>query len=380
MSEARPFFHRVESLRGIGALIVAGWHLAGWGVNGFELLPHHHWTHVDRLQDAAGRLLIALLPGHSALMVFFVISGLVLRVSLQYGPQGAGPATVRFVIARIFRIYPVVVFSMVLAVLTYGWQIPATELRPSLPLDVPTFIANLLAIDVSLNSVLWAIQVEILMVPIILLLYFVERRYGPWALLGIAVVASALSFSGGWALWRPLSHNLFAFVLGMLVPTLGCKFVQRLSPSWSQWLLIAVVISLYLTGPAFGFFSRFAALFEGYLAALLISLVAYRLDLKGLRWLDRKPVRLLGLSSGSYYVLHMLLMAWIVPVVAMAVPMALSVQVPVLVGPLIMAVVLAAVSVPALLSYYAIEERGIALGRRVNAELAGRTPVAVPGG
>src|SRR5437764_1395510 len=56
-------------------------------------------------------------------------------------------------------------------------------------------------------------------------LYFVERSRGPLMLLAIAVVTSALSFSGGWAFWRPLSHNMFVLVLGMLVPTLGYRLV-----------------------------------------------------------------------------------------------------------------------------------------------------------
>jgi peptidoglycan/LPS O-acetylase OafA/YrhL len=367
MLDARPFFHRVESLRGIGAVIVAAWHVSGWNMNGVQLLPHFPWPAAGWLQNAVGRFELALLPGHSALMVFFVISGFVLRVSLQYGPQDIARAAVRFHVARIFRIYPVVMLSILLMAIAYDWQIPATAEQPAAALSVSAFVANLLLLDVSLNSVLWAIQVEVLMAPVIVALYFVERWRGPWVLLGIAVVTSALSFHGGWTPWRPLSHNFFAFVLGMLVPTLGCKLVQKQSLSTVRWLLLGVVLSLYLTGPVLGFFSRFSAFFEGYLAFLLVSIVAYRTDLRSLGILDLKPIRLLGLSSGSYYVLHMALLVWIMPVIVMTMPRALSLHVPALAGPVAIAVAAAALALPALLSYYAVEAPGIALGRRVNA-------------
>ena len=260
-------------------------------------------------------------------------------------------------------------FSMLLATIVHGWRLPGHDGQPGTPLDVETFVANLLLLDASLNGALWAIQVEVLMAPVIVALYFVERSRGPLMLLAIAVVTSALSFSGGWAFWRPLSHNMFVFVLGMLVPTLGYRLVQGLSPIAARWVLLAVVPALFLTGPIFGFFSRPAALFEGYLAFVLVSLATYRLDVAGFRFLDHRPVRLLGLSSGSYYVLHMSLLVWIVPLVAIGVPAAWSLQVPALVGPATIATAMACLAVPALVSYYAVEAPGIALGRVV---LSGR--------
>jgi len=184
---------------------------------------------------------------------------------------------------------------------------------------------------------------------------------------GVAVATSVFSFAGGWTPWRPLSHNLFAFVLGMLVPTLGCKLLQALSSLAAHRLLFGVVFCLFLTGPALGFFSHFSALFEGYLAFLLVSMVAYRTELQSLRVLDIKPTRLLGLASGSYYVLHMSLLVWIVPIVATAAPAAWSLRAPALVGPAVIVVVAAALAVPSLLSYFAVEAPGISVGRRIGA-------------
>lgn len=366
MHEARPFFTRVESLRGIGAVMVAAWHLSGWAVNGVELLPHAPWPEVEWVQNAFGQFALVLLPAHAALMMFFVISGFVLRVSLQYGPQSVGRAAIRFHVARIFRIYPIVMVSILLAAIVHD--------RQATPLSLPTFIANLLLLDASLNGTLWAIQVELLMAPMIVALYFVECQYGARALIAVAIVTSALSFEGGWTPWQPLSHNFFVFILGMLVPTLGRTFVQGLSQSAVNRLLLTTVLFLFLTGPLVGFFSRFSAVIEGYLAFLLVSIVAYRTDLQALRVFDVKPIRLLGLSSGSYYVLHMPLFALIVPVVALAVPPILSLRAPALLGPAIIIILGVFLAVPSLLGYVVVEAPGIALGRLITAGFRLRPP------
>jgi peptidoglycan/LPS O-acetylase OafA/YrhL len=364
MQEARPFFHRVESLRGIGTVLVATWHLSGWVINGVTVLPHQPWAAVGWLQNAIGRFELMLLP-HASVMVFFVISGCVLRVSLQYGPQEPSRALVRFHVARFFRLYPVVMLSMLVAAFAHGCQLPGADGQPPQPLTAAMFLANLFMLDVSLNSTLWAIQLEVVMAPIIAALYFLERRHGPWALVAVAAVTSVLSLPGGWTPWSPLSQNMFAFVLGMLVPTLGRERVQNLSPRALNALLVVCVVGLFATGAMLGFFSRYTRLLEGYFAFGLVAIAAYRIDLRALRLLDAAPVQAIGRASGSYYVLHMPLFVWIVPAIAMLIPPALSLSAPALAGPLILALAALVLALPALASYHLVEAPGIALGRRL---------------
>ena len=129
---------------------------------------------------------------------------------------------------------------------------------------------------------------------------------------------------------------------------------------------------MFASGPLLGFFSRYSTFVEGYAAALLISLIAYRADLRGLKFLDIRLVRLIGLSSGSYYVLHMLLLIGIVPLVSLAIPLAFMQQAPALAGPVVIAGCVTTIIPAALLGYYLIEARGIALGRRVTDKIARR--------
>src|SRR5439155_6836277 len=110
---------------------------------------------------------------------------------------------------------------------------------------------------------------------------------------------------------------------------------------------------------------QFTAIIEGYGAALLVSLVAYRSDLIGFKVLDAWPVRRLGLASGSYYVLHGMTISTGLAVAEFLLPPAWSTAAPAAVGYLVTSFWLAALGLLSLFAYYAVEAPGIALGRRL---------------
>jgi peptidoglycan/LPS O-acetylase OafA/YrhL len=364
--EHRPFFTRVESLRGLGAFAVAGWHMSGWSLNGVQLFEHTTWSEVDGFQRVIGRMALVLVPGHAALMMFFVISGYVLRVSLQYGPQPWMTASRRFAIARAFRIYPIVIVGTLLAAWAAGWQIGPTADRAGAPLSLSTLFANMLLFDASINSTLWALQLEVLMVPVILACYFLERSYGTAPLIAAVVATTALSFTKQWTFWPPLSHFMFAFLVGMLIPTVGATLAKRLPRAAAQKATIASACTLIAIGQILGFYSQFSTVAETYAAAALICLVTYRGDLKGAALLDSRMLRRAGLCSGSYYVLHMPLLPFFVAAAAFVVPPSWSATMPLGVGIMVVAVCLVAFVPLMLVSYHLIEAPGIALGQWIN--------------
>jgi peptidoglycan/LPS O-acetylase OafA/YrhL len=352
--EPRPFFGRVESLRGLGALAVAGYHFAGCWLNGAQLLPDTRWADAGAVQNGLRQVGVTILAAHGALMTFFVISGLVLRLSLEHGPQRPVGATVRFLLGRAFRIYPIIIFAVGLTVLVSARSTGAREVA-----------ANMFLLDVSLNGSWWALQVELLMAPVIVALYYLERSRGPRVLALVALVATGLAFRPSWAGWAPLSTTLFAFVLGMLVPTLGRRVVAGLSRRAAiVWLGIALA-ALVLPNPCFGRYSKVSTVVEAYAAFALVGLVAYRQDVFALKWLDTKPLRLLGLASGSYYVLHMALTPLALAATAALVPAPWSATAPAIVGGTVIAVWLVLLAPLTVGTYYLIEAPGIVLGRRV---------------
>ena len=355
----RPYFDRVESLRGLGTLAVAGFHFSGCVLHGFVLLPHVRWPNWDPVQHAIGRAGLALLAGHPALMAFFVISGFVLRVSLGHGPKSVPAASAKFLIARAFRFYPIVAVGTAVAALVTAYLKGTDALTPGL------VVRNLLLLDVSLNPHLWALQVELLMVPVILAVFFAERRWGPYVVAAVAVAATGLSFSTRWAGWPPLSANLFAFALGMTVPTLGRRFAAGLSRRAATLYLVGAAVTVLSTGPVFGVYSRAASLIEAYVAAGAVSLMAYRPDVAALRALDARWLRRLGQASGSYYVLHMASIPAAMAVATAVVPADWSARAPGVVGVGVVAVWLAAVAPLMMTVSLLVEAPGIAAGRRV---------------
>jgi peptidoglycan/LPS O-acetylase OafA/YrhL len=297
-------------------------------------------------------------------MVFFVISGFVLRLSLQHGPARLAASAGRFLLGRIFRIYPVVMFAVLVSALASGFEAARSGQGFQWP-HAPQLIANLFLLDVSMNGSLWALQVELLMMPVILGLYFVERKTGPTVVLTAAVISTALAYSNRWAVWPPLSTNVFPFILGMVIPTLGRRLVQVLFKWSAIGFSAAAILVLLITHPCFGLYSRNSAVLEAYAATLFVSLVAYRSDLAHFRYLDGGLLRLLGRSSGSYYVLHMATLPLALAVATSLVPVSWSIHVPALVGCLVISCWLLAMAPLAICSFYLVEAPGIALGRHV---------------
>jgi peptidoglycan/LPS O-acetylase OafA/YrhL len=353
--EPRPYFGRIDTVRGLGAMAVAGYHISGCCLHGYTLLQHTAWPSATPAQHAVARVGLFLLPAHAFLMTFFVISGFVLRVSLQHGPRTPLRAAAKFGVARLFRFMPIV---MVVVLLT------ATTVPAGRHWSARRWLASLLLLDVSSNTHLWALQLEVCMVPIILGIHFLERRFGAWVLAAVALPASALAFEPRWAGWPPLSYNLFAFVVGMAVPTLGRDILAGLSTrAATRWLVGAVTVML-LTAPIMGVYSRYSAVTEAYAAAIVVTMLAYRSDLPGLRWLDARPLRTLGAAAGSYYVLHMATAPLLTAAADAVIPAGWSAWAPGVVGIAVTAAWLIAIAPFMIVVSQLVEMPGIALGRR----------------
>jgi peptidoglycan/LPS O-acetylase OafA/YrhL len=151
----------------------------------------------------------------------------------------------------------------------------------------------------------------------------------------------------------------------MLVPTLGRRFALGMSKAAAVRWAIAGIAALVLPNPCLGLYSRTSAVTEAYAAAVLISLVVYRLDLRGFKCLDGGALRLLGLSSGSYYVLHTATPPLAIALAQVMIPPAWSANVPGVIGFIVIPAWLVFIAPLMWCSYHLIEAPGIALGRRV---------------
>lgn len=301
---------------------------------------------------------MGLLPGHLAVFGFFLISGFVLRLSLERGPQSIPTASARFLISRLCRFIPIVATGVLFVALS------ATTL-PSFG----TVAANVVLLDVSLNPPLWSLQVELLVIPLVLALYFTERCWGPRPVALVALITTGLAFCPTWAIWRPLSTSIFVICVGMLIPTYGRQFAIRLSRrAANTWLIVSALI-FAAASPCLGPYSRFTEVIGGYSGSVVLSLAAHRTDLRPLRLLDLGLLRMAGRAAGSIYVLHMMTAPAMISVAAYFIPAAWSQSAPAFVGIGVITGWLLAITPVMLLVTRLIEEPGVAFGRRITRTL-----------
>ena len=181
------FLPRLESLRGVAALTVVGYHVYGQLSGGLL----YGW-----FDGLALKAVSAISNGFGAVVTFFVLSGFVLARSLDGNSD-----PVRFFRHRVFRLFPAAM--AVVALLTaLHWKfglIIGYEASFD-PLDV---LLNLLLIRSDINGVMWSLTVECVATPLILLSVWLLREQGArplWILITVLarpVVVGPLRASAG---------------------------------------------------------------------------------------------------------------------------------------------------------------------------------------
>lgn len=225
--QGRRHMPELQALRGLAALVV---------------VLHHctfYYANAPGLRLAAERAF----NGHGAVVLFFVLSGFVLALSLQ--PAGTGRATpAGYLLRRGFRIYPMLWCAVGLA-LGYAALFHDVPLAPSvaaqwwqpgfreLP-DLPGLVKSLLGVGTRLPLPIWTLRIELvgscLLPPLVWLSlrrprWFVgvlalslvaplvagDRLYlVPLYLCGFAVGAALVPLSGRLATWRRGGIGLIA--------------------------------------------------------------------------------------------------------------------------------------------------------------------------
>jgi peptidoglycan/LPS O-acetylase OafA/YrhL len=199
---------QLDGLRGYAAAVVVVFHsilvtdpTLIWRV----LLPP--FAAMTGPQDMAIKVALAVLNGHTAVAIFFVLSGAVLFDSLQR--QGGA---VLFIVRRLLRIYP----ALGVAVLA-GAAVQAVMGHAPSP---QLLLSNLALADFSIIGAAWTLQVELVAVPFILLSFWWYRWAGLPGLFAaflaafLVVKLPALQPVLVWT--KP---NLLPFALGFMITT-----------------------------------------------------------------------------------------------------------------------------------------------------------------
>jgi peptidoglycan/LPS O-acetylase OafA/YrhL len=311
---------RLQSLRGIAALCVAVGHTFTLMRNG-RIEDAHFALRPGNALLAAGELLI---QPNTAVILFYVLSGLVLGVSLRrHAAASVRGRLSGFAIRRLWRLLPVmwlsILFAAAAAILMRGavfagttaWfaQFAAVVLSPTILLE------NLLGLSYSINSVLWSIQIELVMIALLPPMAWLSGRTS----LAVDVAIVAALYLGAVKFWGAVPNvALFAycFYLGVVLP----KFLAN--DRSARWLgngfgvivalaLLVLVEYLYVSGRLW---LPYKFLVDAVVSAYLLAFVLLRPDCKGARFLDRPALVWLGDVSYSFYCYAMavlLVVAWL---------------------------------------------------------------------
>ena len=365
---------RLDALRGVAALTVAAFHVGQTQVQtpeGLRMLT---------LSADAGRGVLSvlasaydwLLNGFGAVALFFVLSGYVLRLSLdRMAGSGTGIAAA-FMSRRALRLFPPLFFMVAaLAILDVisGHRLPAAVPANYTPLGL---LQSALLLDSRINGVTWTLQVEAFAAPTILILWFAQKRWGSGVLWASAFILGAMTFSGEFDRWfnRNLSFpidfwmNIYAFVAGMLVVEWRQIAVRSGVTRMGGLYPLMCALMIVAAPQVLGFTSPFRRIVEVLGAAGLITGIVLGLEGWVTRVLDLNIVRFYGRISYSFYLLHPLTLA-ILWTDRPYVDELVSSGVPAFVVAFMALVVTTAIVTPlALLSHVLVERPFIALGKR----------------
>lgn len=378
MSRTPDFIPRLESMRGIAALIVAASHIVQSPTGPDTGLLTHPGAGLNdgvRLLYAA---VVHMVDGLQAVIFFFVLSGFVLTRSLLADPRPSAMQATDFVIARLFRLYPAVIFAVAVFALArtmFG--------APPVP---RTVLENMALIDTSMNGVMWSLQLELMAIPLIYIMYLLLLRRTAATTAAAIVICLALAVMS----FDPSIHKIlgghpslqlyYAFTFGCFCAAASGRWASRLSPTQVN-IVAAITILLFFTArPLLGPASPWRFVVNGLSAWLLIYLVSYGPRATLLNVLDHPAAHWLGKLSFSFYLFHFLtiLPVWSHPEVV--VWLVDSAGVPrLLIAAVILVASTAATLVLAYVSYTWVELPGIRLGRQVRALFAPRIRSAEAG-
>lgn len=309
------------ALRGLAALGVVLFHV-------FLVLPIAgiDAPHLERFAPSDGPLLaqhlfLALFNGRGLVVMFFVLSGCVLAMSLQRASSFGVRNLPAYWIRRGFRLYPLLIFAATLGaflqLLIGSDEIPGVSVWTTWHYNTPNdmlfweWLKNVTAYSSSLNGPAWSIKIELIASAIFPLLYLVALSK-PGFLLGTIALVSAMFLAPG----TPddyLRMNLFtfSFFIGAAIPLHGKRIHEayiRLPASARKILLGALVLTFMFarilinpTDPR----PPSVILIESVCAAALVTIVLF----SSRRRPFQSPVlQWLGRVSYGVYLLHLIVL------------------------------------------------------------------------
>lgn len=394
------FLPQIESLRGFAALSVAFAHC------GIVLLMYDGTIAPNRANLAAAWLLLPfdyLLNARAAVVLFFVISGLVLAMALDELPAHRSLARLGgFLGRRMLRLYPAHIAALCLFVPLAGltiFRIPIHDpggiegVGASLEywagrsvygsLDAGAFLGSAALLSNYYNPPIWTLQVEL--IGALFLPFFAALSRAGRLAPDLAAVVLVFAI-GAWVDSRIGYPTLFvylpAFYLGCMVRTHGRRLAAlagrhaRAPAALVGAALLLLVVPEALVGPFYA--HRFILLSMAVASFAIVSALAWSSSRALAAILLNPAARWAGRVSYSFYLWHALIMFVVVRLELAMLPGALFGRWDQVLRGLTFLVSTGIALGIAGLSYRWIERPFIALGRRLGRSRPGESDNAPP--
>jgi len=294
----------LDGVRGLAATIVVFYHSILHNSASLE-----HSTLVLPIQSLKGwremvtKLGLSIFDGEAAVFIFFVVSGLVLRSSLERQSEDDKLQLItRFTVNRLLRLYPPVIVCMALFYLVC--KLCHVVQWAGMPtFSISQFLHNASLYAISMHGPSTTIQLEVMVIPFILLFFFIRRGAGVLGLLGCLIYALYAVDQPRLVFDLPnLRVYLFLFVLGMLAGEKGLGSLIRISPR-----AFAALLGFSFAGRLFVDHRPISSLFGLGLSSVLLVLGVYHAPQCRLRsFLEKPAIQYLGRISYSFYLLNVI--------------------------------------------------------------------------
>lgn len=271
------------------------------------------------------KLLLVAANGRAAVSLFFVLSGLVLGLTLRKADKSQAAFALKtftsrfgiFAVRRLFRICPAMIVGGLLmtSYLLWVYQPPPGLLESpwfrlqdyftkwSGHFTMTEWLRCMTLVETDLNPVTWTLRIEILCSLLLPALHAISKQLSARGRLGLLtslVVLAVLTPDRGWA------EMIFMFYLGYLLPEIGprCSLWLKTHAKGNVALLsLATVVGL-ASKHAWGVLFKPGVLAEGFAATCVLIALLEGPELRLFRILDKPFTLFLGRVSYSFYLLH----------------------------------------------------------------------------
>jgi peptidoglycan/LPS O-acetylase OafA/YrhL len=284
-------FNQLDSLRGLAAVAVALCH----SIDSFKDIPN-----ID---------IINAILGESPVIFFFLLSGFVLSLSMSRAVKIDGKYLIKYLIRRILRLFPVVILSIIIAIILRNFYVESSNLasdwlksnveKSRSIVNFKDYLKCFAILNNNLNPPLWTIRVEIICSLFLPIIFILRKNRLFFSSLGIFLAFVLFKEQAGvFNPLRPKIGYMFTFYVGLTIMMYANKIKII-----SKYLLTSIMIIGFCVWIYFSI-RYFDLVVETMLISLaLIAIISFKYPFLS-RILKSDPLSFMGKISYSFYALH----------------------------------------------------------------------------